>query len=59
MSIAMVIIRLWSKAFNTRFSWAQSINKKTKGDIVPIDYKMVRGSRDIECEKSLIHMVSA
>jgi predicted transposase YbfD/YdcC len=38
-------------------SWVRSIAQKTKGEIVSIDGKTIRGSRDVE--KSAIHMVSA
>lgn len=59
-TLARVISRLCPKAFNACFfEWTQSISKKTKGDIIPIDGKTLRGSHDFGREKSPIHIVSA
>jgi len=40
-------------------NWINSIRKKTKGEIIPIDGKTVRRSHDNKNGKSAIHMVSA
>jgi len=42
---------------NSFISWVSSIARKTKGEIVSIDGKTVRGSRD--AKEKAIHMVSA
>ena len=39
-------------------SWTQSVTKLTAGEVVSIDGKALRGSRD-QAKKSIVHMVSA
>jgi predicted transposase YbfD/YdcC len=52
--------RLDPQAFKERFiEWIESVAKVTKGEIVAIDGKTLRGSYDKCGNKSAIHMVSA
>jgi predicted transposase YbfD/YdcC len=52
--------RLDPQAFKERFiEWIQSVAKVTKGEIVAIDGKTLRGSYDTYGKKSAIHMISA
>ena len=46
----------WQAGF---LSWIQAVNQVTKGQIVPIDGKMLRRSHDKTLGKKAIHMVSA
>ncbi|PHM39559.1 hypothetical protein Xmau_02563 [Xenorhabdus mauleonii] len=39
--------------------WLQSVSEQTKGEIIAIDGKMLRGSCDRNNRRSTIHMVSA
>lgn len=39
-------------------SWTQSVSRVTKGEVISIDGKTLRGSRD-KSNKSIVHMVSA
>lgn len=39
-------------------SWTQSVSKLTEGEVISIDGKALRGSRD-QGKKSIVHMVSA
>ena len=46
--------------FQTRFlEWVQAIEKLTKGQVIAIDGKQLRGSHDHEAGKAAIYMVSA
>ena len=52
--------RLDPQAFKERFiEWIQSVATVTKGEIVAIDGKTLRGSYDTYGNKSAIHMISA
>ncbi len=58
--IAHVISRLNPKAFQSAFrSWTQAVAEATDGDIIAVDGKTVRGSRDRRKGKDALHMVSA
>ena len=52
--------RLDSKEFSECFSrWINSIVELTEGEVVAIDGKSIRGSRDLSAGKSMLHVVSA
>lgn len=58
--IADVISRLNPKAFQSAFfSWTQAVAEATEGDIVAVDGKTSRGSRDRRRGLQALHMVSA
>jgi len=58
--IAWVMARLSPKKFQECFiAWTKSISKLTDGEVVAIDGKTVRGSRDPGNGRAAIHMVSA
>jgi predicted transposase YbfD/YdcC len=58
--IAYVISRLSPKAFQECFiSWTQSVNTQTEGELISVDGKTARGSRDRKNSKNPLHMVSA
>ena len=58
--IADVISRLNPKAFQSAFfSWTQAVAEATEGDIVAVDGKTSRGSRDRRRGLQAPHMVSA
>jgi len=58
--IAYVISRLSPKHFQECFlHWIEDIRKETKGEVVAIDGKTARGSRDRKNAKNPLHMVSA
>jgi hypothetical protein len=46
----------FGKAF---MSWTSSLRETIKGEIIPIDGKCLRGSKDSFHKKTAIHMVSA
>jgi hypothetical protein len=55
-----VFARLDPLEFGRRFmSWVEAVQEATQGQVVAIDGKSVRGSRDRVLGKSAIHMVSA
>ena len=55
-----VLQRLDPKEFEACFlRWVQSVNKIASGQIVALDGKQLRGSRDAAASLSAIHMVSA
>ncbi|MCL1126490.1 ISAs1 family transposase [Shewanella surugensis] len=59
-TIARVIARIKPEQFNQCFvKWMQSINQLSKGDIIAIDGKTLRGSYDREDRRSTLHMVNA
>lgn len=59
-TIARVISRIRPEQFNQCFvEWMQSVNRLSKGDIVAIDGKTLRGSYDRDDRLSTIHMVNA
>ncbi|MBK1722821.1 ISAs1 family transposase, partial [Thiocystis violacea] len=58
--IASVISRLNPKTFQACFvSWTRAISAVTDGEIVAVDGKSARGSRDRRRGKAALHMVSA
>ncbi|NEV65161.1 ISAs1 family transposase, partial [Thiorhodococcus minor] len=58
--IASVISRLNPKLFQTCFiNWTTAISAATEGDIVAVDGKTARGSRNQRRGKAALHMVSA
>lgn len=59
-TIARTISRIKPEQFRQCFiEWMESINKMTKGELVAIDGKVLRGSYDRDDRQSTIHMVSA
>lgn len=59
-TIERVFARLDPAAFQAVFlSWVSEIRVKLPGDVVAIDGKTLRGSRDIPIDRSPIHMLSA
>jgi len=55
-----VFAKLDPKQFGRCFmSWMEAVQEATRGQVVAIDGKSVRGSRDTASGKSAIHMVSA
>jgi predicted transposase YbfD/YdcC len=59
-TIARVMRRLDTKQFRDCFvNWMKSVSKKTAGDIVAIDGKILKSSYDNDSGKTAIHMVSA
>jgi predicted transposase YbfD/YdcC len=59
-TIRRVFMRLKPKSFETMFlRWASSLGSSDEADIVSIDGKTVRGSRDKFHAKKAIHLVSA
>ena len=58
--IAHVISHLNPRAFQSAFRrWTQAVAETTDGDIIAVDGKTVRGSRDRRKGKDALHMVSA
>jgi predicted transposase YbfD/YdcC len=58
--IAYVISRLSPKGFQQCFmNWVDAMHEKIPGEIIAIDGKTVRGSRDRKNNKNPLHMVSA
>ncbi len=58
--IANVIARLSPKGFQTcLLSWTQSIAEVTDGEVIAVDGKSARGSRDRRRGRQPLHMVSA
>jgi len=58
--ISYVISRLSFKGFRECFiSWTASVAEETSGQIISIDGKTARGSRDKKKDQSPLHMVSA
>lgn len=59
-TIARIVSRLEPTQFQQCFiHWAQSVNKRTKGELTAIDGKVLRGSYNRDDRQSTIHMVSA
>lgn len=59
-TIARIVSRLEPTQFQQCFiHWAQSVNKRTKGELIAIDGKVLRGSYNRDDRQSTIHMVSA
>ncbi|RJY00351.1 ISAs1 family transposase [Parashewanella spongiae] len=59
-TIARVISRIKPEQFNQCFvKWMQSVNRLSKGEIIAIDGKTLRGSYDREDRLSTIHMINA
>lgn len=59
-TIARIIARINPKQFSQCFiAWMQSVNKLTKGQLIAIDGKVLRGSYNRDDRNSTIHMVSA
>ena len=55
-----VFAALCPEAVQTRFiSWVETIREKISGDIIPIDGKTIRGSKDIANNRRAIHIISA
>jgi predicted transposase YbfD/YdcC len=58
--IAYVFARLSPEGFRECFiSWVEGVREKTEGEVIAIDGKTSRGSRDRKLGKSPLHMVSA
>ena len=58
--IASVISRLNSKTFQACFiSWTRAVAQATNGEVVAVDGKTSRGSRDRRNGRAALHMVSA
>ena len=58
--IAYVISRLSPKHFQECFiHWIEDIREQTQGEVIAIDGKTARGSRDRKHNKNPLHMVSA
>jgi hypothetical protein len=58
--IAYVISGLSPKAFQECFvSWTRAVSEATGGELIAVDGKTARGSRDRRRGKSALHMVSA
>jgi predicted transposase YbfD/YdcC len=58
--IVYVISRLSPKAFQDCFiSWTKSVCTQTEGELISVDGKTARGSRDRRNQKKPLHMVSA
>lgn len=58
--IAYVISRLSVKGFQECFmSWTQAVAQKSGGQIISVDGKTARGSRDRKNNRNPLHMVSA
>ena len=59
-TIARVISRIKPEQFNQCFvEWMQSVNRLSKGEIIAIDGKTLRGSYDRGDRLSTIHMINA
>jgi predicted transposase YbfD/YdcC len=58
--IAYVFARLSPEGFRDCFiAWAEGVREKTEGEVIAIDGKTSRGSRDRKLGKSPLHLVSA
>jgi predicted transposase YbfD/YdcC len=58
--IAYVISRLSPTGFQDCFiSWTKSVHTQTEGELISVDGKTARGSRDRKNNKNPLHMVSA
>lgn len=58
--IAYVFARISPEGFRSCFmSWVESVRDKTAGEVIAIDGKTSRGSKDRKRGKSPLHMVSA
>jgi predicted transposase YbfD/YdcC len=58
--IAYVVSRLSPVGFQDCFiSWTKSVTTQTEGDLICVDGKTARGSRDRKNNKNPLHMVSA
>jgi hypothetical protein len=58
--IAYVISRLSVKGFQACFiSWTQAVTEKIGGQVISVDGKTARGSKDSKNNRSPLHMVSA
>ena len=58
--IAYVLTRLSLSGFRQCFmSWTQAVTQQTRGEIIAVDGKTARGSRDRKNNRSPLHMVSA
>ncbi len=59
-TIARVVSSIEATQFQNCFiEWMQAVNTNSKGGLIAIDGKVLRGSYDREDRKSTIHMVSA
>ena len=58
--IANVVSRLSPKGFQACFrSWTEAVSKATKDEVIAVDGKTARGSRDRKRARKALHMVSA
>jgi predicted transposase YbfD/YdcC len=58
--IAYVISRLPPKEFQECFmSWTQAVTEETGGEVIAVDGKTSKGSRDRKAHRNPLHMVSA
>lgn len=58
--IAYVFARISPEGFRSCFmAWAEGVREKTNGEVVAIDGKTSRGSKDQKLGKSPLHLVSA
>ena len=59
-TIRRVFMYMNPSSFGQAFiEWTSAIQKKTKGEIIPVDGKTLRGSKSLFHNKNAIHMVSA
>ena len=58
--IAYVLCRLSPQKFRDCFmNWTQAVTEHTGGEIIAVDGKTARGSRDRKNQRNPLHMVSA
>ena len=59
-TIARTIARIEPEQFNQCFvEWMQAVNRVSKGEIIAIDGKTLRGSYDRDDRRSTLHMINA
>ena len=59
-TIGRLFARLNPNAFATCFDeWVQALHRHTKGEVIAIDGKTVRGSRDDAMDSPALHLISA
>ena len=59
-TIARTIARIEPEQFNQCFvEWMQAVNRLSKGEIIAIDGKTLRGSYDRDDRRSTLHMINA
>ena len=59
-TIARTVARIEPEQFNQCFvEWMQAVNRLSKGEIIAIDGKTLRGSYDRDDRRSTLHMINA